>query len=193
MAPRNTRCRLSISHSSTCCNRGRSLWKKRFATLPIRMNSRCVCQAFSRRNRPSAWKASAKMKAPDRIMNSSRRSSSCEKETAAKRRKRHKNKIRQQINMPQKMPVVRQVHWVQLIPQAVAIAGVALMIQAFLPRLGFFRASFIAALAYLLFCRVMRSWLTRDHILGMKAYQAQHFDEAILHFDNSHQFFSAHR
>ena len=95
--------------------------------------------------------------------------------------------------MQQKMPVVRQLHWVQLIPQAVAIAAVALMIQAFLPRLGFFRASFIAALAYLIFCRVMRSWLTRDHILGMKAYQAQRFDEAILHFDNSYRFFSAHR
>src|SRR5438552_17429496 len=95
--------------------------------------------------------------------------------------------------MQQKMPVVRQVHWVQLIPQAVAIGAVALLIQVFLPRLGFFRASFIAALAYLVFCRVMRSWLTRDHILGMKAYQAQHFDEAILHFDNSYRFFSAHR
>src|SRR5207302_2659164 len=42
------------------------------------MNSRCECQAFSLRNRQSAWKASHKMKAPDRIRNSSRRSSSCE-------------------------------------------------------------------------------------------------------------------
>ena len=95
--------------------------------------------------------------------------------------------------MQQKMPVVRQLHWVQLIPQVLAIFAVALLIQDFFPRLGFFRASFIAALAYLICCRVMRSWLTRDHILGMKAYQAQHFDEAIVHFDNSYRFFSAHR
>ena len=95
--------------------------------------------------------------------------------------------------MQQKMPVVRQLHWVEVIPQVVAIAAVALLIQAFPPRIGFFRASFIAALAYLIFCRLMRTWLTRDHILGMKAYQAQHFDDAILHFDNCYRFFSGHR
>ena len=91
------------------------------------------------------------------------------------------------------MPVVRQVHWISLIPQLVAIAGLALLTYAIFPRVGFIRASFIAALGYLIFCRVMRSVLTRDHILGMRAYQAQHFDDAILHFDNSYRFFSAHR
>jgi hypothetical protein len=95
--------------------------------------------------------------------------------------------------MQQRMPVVRQVHWISLIPQLAAIVGLALLTYAIFPRVGFIRASFIAALGYLIFCRVMRSLLTRDHILGMRAYQAQHFDDAILHFDNSHRFFSAHR
>ncbi|PYS61407.1 MAG: hypothetical protein DMF76_11075 [Acidobacteria bacterium] len=95
--------------------------------------------------------------------------------------------------MQQKMPVVRQLHWISLIPQLVAIAALTLPIYAVIPPLGLFRASAIAALVYLIFCRLMRSWLTRDHILGMKAYHAQHFDEAILHFDNSYRFFSAHR
>jgi len=94
--------------------------------------------------------------------------------------------------MQQKMPVVRQLHWISLIPQLVAIAALTLPIYAVIPPLGLFRASAIAALVYLIFCRLMRSWLTRDHILGMKAYHAQHFDEAILHFENSYGFFSAH-
>src|SRR5438552_5900793 len=95
--------------------------------------------------------------------------------------------------MQQKMPLVRQPHWISLIPQLVAIAALTLPIYAVIPPLGLFRASALAALVYLIFCRLMRSWLTRDHILGMKAYHAQHFDEAILHFDNSYRFFSAHR
>jgi hypothetical protein len=63
--------------------------------------------------------------------------------------------------MPQKMPVVRQLHWISLIPQLVAIAALTLPIYVVIPRLGFFRASAIAALAYLIFCRLMRSWYER--------------------------------
>lgn len=96
-------------------------------------------------------------------------------------------------DMQQRMPVVRQVHRISLIPQLAGIVGLALLIYAIFPRLGFIRASLIAALGYLIFCRVMRSLLMRDHILGMRAFQAQHLDDAILHFDNSYRFFSAHR
>ena len=95
--------------------------------------------------------------------------------------------------MQQRMPVVRQVHRISLIPQLAAIVGLALLTYAIFPGLGFIGASIIAALGYAVFCRVMRSLLTRDQALGMKAYQAQHFDDAILHFDNSYRFFSAHR
>src|SRR5947209_3887716 len=50
----------------------RSLWKKQSATLPTRMNSRCACPASSQRNRQSAWKALARMEAPNHITNLSR-------------------------------------------------------------------------------------------------------------------------
>jgi tetratricopeptide (TPR) repeat protein len=95
--------------------------------------------------------------------------------------------------MQERLPVVRQVHWISLIPQVAAIVGLTLLTYGVFPRLGFFRASFIAALGYLIFNRLMRSLLTRDHILGMRAYHAQQFDDAILHFDNSYRFFSTHR
>ena len=46
--------------------------------------------------------------------------------------------------MQQKMPVVRQLHWISLIPQLVAIAALTLPIYAVIPPLGLFRASAIA-------------------------------------------------
>src|ERR1700730_12691180 len=95
--------------------------------------------------------------------------------------------------MQQRMPIVRQVHWTSLIPQLGAIVGLALLAYAFFPKLGFIRANLVAALEYLIFCRLMRLLLTRDHIAGMSAYQARHFDEAIVHFNDSYRFFSAHR
>ncbi len=79
-----------------------------------------------------------------------------------------------------------------MIPQLAAIVGLALITYALFPGLGFIRANLVAALEYLIFCRLMRLMLTRDHIAGMRAYQAQHFDDAILHFDNSYRFFSEH-
>lgn len=51
----------------------------------------------------------------------------------------------------------------------------------------------IAALVYLIFCRIMRAKLTRDHSSGLRAYRAQKFQEAISYFKASYQFFSRHR
>jgi hypothetical protein len=103
--------------------------------------------------------------------------------------------------MPQKMPVIRQIHWPGLIPQFIMIAAFAMAIHFFWPRtawdksvfLSWDRAFFCAALAYLIMCRVLRAVFTRHHIAGMRAYHACRFEEAISHFQASYQFFSAHR
>jgi tetratricopeptide (TPR) repeat protein len=95
--------------------------------------------------------------------------------------------------MTQRLPVVRQFYWMGLVPQFGAMAILAVVAHAAFRNLGVQLDIFIAALAYLVFCRVMRAKFTQDHRSGMKAYQAKRFREAISNFEASYRFFSAHR
>jgi tetratricopeptide (TPR) repeat protein len=91
------------------------------------------------------------------------------------------------------MPTVRQLHWPGLIPQAAAIGLIAVTLHLCFPTLLLRQDLLIAAGAYLIVCRILRATLTRDHILGMRAYRASRFKEAISHYEASYQFFSTHR
>jgi hypothetical protein len=97
------------------------------------------------------------------------------------------------FSMTQRMPVVRQLQWMGLIPQFVAIAMLAVVVHVAFPNLRVPFYIFIAALIYLVFCRFMRARFVRDHKNGMRAYHAQKFREAISHYEASYRFFSAHR
>jgi tetratricopeptide (TPR) repeat protein len=55
------------------------------------------------------------------------------------------------------------------------------------------QAIFVGAIVYLIWCRLMRWFLVRDHSEGMRAYRAGRFQDAISHFDASYRFFSTHR
>ncbi len=91
------------------------------------------------------------------------------------------------------MPVVRQIYWPGLIPQFLAIAALCASLWLLLPAPARGQAIWLGALAYLVFCRLMRWWLVRDHAQGIRAYRGGRFHDAIAHFDASHRFFSAHR
>jgi hypothetical protein len=97
------------------------------------------------------------------------------------------------FSMTQRMPVVRQLQWLGLITQLVAITLVAFVVRVAFPSPGIPVDIFIAALVYLIFCRIMRARFARDHKSGMRAYHALKFYEAIAHFDASYRFFSRHR
>src|SRR5450631_2641640 len=94
--------------------------------------------------------------------------------------------------MVQKMPVVRQTNPIAYILQIVAMAILAFVIHLIFPQLKIPRCIFLAALAYLIFCNIMRFIFTRDHIAGMKAYRAKQFENAISHFEASRRFFLTH-
>jgi tetratricopeptide (TPR) repeat protein len=91
------------------------------------------------------------------------------------------------------MPVVRQLYWPALLPQALGIAMFTGVAWVLLPPAHRAQAIFAGVFAYLLFCNLMRRLFVHDHALGMRAYRAGRFDEAIAHFDASHRYFSAHR
>jgi tetratricopeptide (TPR) repeat protein len=95
--------------------------------------------------------------------------------------------------MIQSMPVVRQTNPIAFISQIAAMAILAFGIHLIFPRFEIVRCVFLAAFMYLIFCRIMRSIFTRDHIAGMKAYRAKQFENAISHFEASRRFFITHK
>jgi tetratricopeptide (TPR) repeat protein len=95
--------------------------------------------------------------------------------------------------MTQPMPVVRQVYWPALVLQLAAMATLTLVVHCCFGRWDAPRCALIAGLAYLAFCRALRTLLARDHAQGMSAYRSGRFEDAIRHFAASHAFFSKHR
>jgi tetratricopeptide (TPR) repeat protein len=95
--------------------------------------------------------------------------------------------------MSQPKPVIRQLYWPGLIPQLLAVAVLSVATWLVLPATDLGLAIFVGAIVYLIFCRLMRWSLVRDHTQGMRAYQAGRFQDAIFHFEASHRFFSDHR
>jgi len=94
---------------------------------------------------------------------------------------------------PQPLPVIRQMYWPALIPQAIAIGVLAFTLRICLRTLDPLAAVLVASLAYVIVCRVVRASLARDHVRGMKALRAGRFDEAIPHFESSYTFWCSHR
>lgn len=95
--------------------------------------------------------------------------------------------------MSQRMPTVRQMNWIGIIPQILAIGLFTFIAHSTIPELAWDHSLFYSAFAYFLLCRLMRGFFARDYIAGLKAYRAQQFETAIDHFKASHDFFTAHR
>ena len=95
--------------------------------------------------------------------------------------------------MPQRLPTVRQMNWIGIVPQILAMALFAVIAHSTIPGLAWDHSIFYSAFAYLIICRVMRGLVARDYVAGLKAYRAQQFETAISHFNASHDFFTAHR
>jgi tetratricopeptide (TPR) repeat protein len=104
-------------------------------------------------------------------------------------------------DMPQKMPVVRQMNVAALFPQWIAIASIAVGVYFCAPALPFLPVELpfivpsvlFASLVYFIYCRIIRLIICRDHVRGMMAYKDCRFQEAISHFEASHKFFDKHR
>ncbi len=94
--------------------------------------------------------------------------------------------------MSQPMPVIRQLYWPELVPQFVAIVALCAIAWFVMPTADRWLTIFAGAFTYLLFCRLMRWLLVREHTLGMRAYRDGRFRDAIHHFDANHRFFSDH-
>lgn len=88
--------------------------------------------------------------------------------------------------MSSKTPIVRQIAWISLIPQ-LTLMGLLMMcfylLQSSNPIL-------YGALTYMAISFVLRTFISKDHMEGVRLVKAQKFSEAIPFFERSYHFFS---
>jgi tetratricopeptide (TPR) repeat protein len=94
--------------------------------------------------------------------------------------------------MRQKMPVIRQIAWNAVAVQVVVTILLAAAIRFAFAVKDFMFCIFLGALTYLIYSRIARAFFAREHIAGIRDYQAQRFGDALAHFEASYDFFSRH-
>lgn len=90
--------------------------------------------------------------------------------------------------MASKVPIIRQVGWLSIIPQSIILA---LLVLVFVMLLGA-DAVLPAVLTYLALSFVLRFGIPRAHRRGIKLMRKGMFREAIPYFEESYSFFSRH-
>lgn len=87
--------------------------------------------------------------------------------------------------MSSKAPTVRQFAWISIIPQLL-IMGLIMLIWY-----QFNKADFVlyGAITYLIISQLLRRLIAREHRKGMAKVKMEDYENAILHFKNSYEFF----
>ena len=88
--------------------------------------------------------------------------------------------------MASKIPVVRQVAWVSLVPQLLLLGLLIFIFEL----LEIKNASLLGASIYLILSFSLRFIVAKDHRKGMRLIRQQKFEEAIPFFDASVEFFN---
>ena len=91
--------------------------------------------------------------------------------------------------MTRRSPVIRELSWPMVVPQALAL-GLSIGIAYWFARDS--SALMWGAIAYLLYSYGSRYLVLRDHTAGIKATQAGDHARAIRHFQASYRFFSTY-
>ena len=90
--------------------------------------------------------------------------------------------------MNSKIPVVRQINWISIIPQLV-ILGIIFIIWKLINIGDPFLSTLVT---YLIISISVRFLIPRDHRNGMLLVKQEKFSEAIVYFEKSYDFFSRH-
>ncbi|WP_269241858.1 tetratricopeptide repeat protein [Flavobacterium limnophilum] len=88
--------------------------------------------------------------------------------------------------MASKIPVIKQVAWISLIPQ---IAFILILISIY-NQFGFKDAGLYGALTYLILSMGLRYFIPKNHREGMKLTKNNQFEKAIAEYEKSYQFFT---
>ena len=87
--------------------------------------------------------------------------------------------------MSSKIPTVRQIAWISIVPQLIVMGFIMLVWYQFE------KSNFIlyGAITYLIISQVLRRTISKEHRKGMVKIKQEKFDEAISNFERSYEFF----
>lgn len=91
--------------------------------------------------------------------------------------------------MAQKIPTVKMVAWESIIPQAIIFIGIFLILKT----AGVKQPVIYGGFIYLGFSQSLRRIISRYHILGVSLIRQTKYNEAIVQFNNSYNYFNKHR
>ena len=92
------------------------------------------------------------------------------------------------MNMSGKMPVIKQIGWLSIIPQLLFMG----LLIFFYFLLGIKEYFLFGVFTYIIISFTLRNTITIEHRKGIKNYHKQNYNDAILNFQNSLDFFKKH-
>jgi tetratricopeptide (TPR) repeat protein len=95
--------------------------------------------------------------------------------------------------MSSKTPVVKQISWLQVIPQLVVMIALIIIVHAALRPAELSLSFMLGAAIYLVYSIGSRRIITSAHRNGMRLVKQGKFQEAIPHFERSYQLFARHK
>ncbi len=90
--------------------------------------------------------------------------------------------------MSSKIPTVRQINWISIIPHLIIMGVIILICYQFKPE----KAFLFGAIIYLAISLSLRNLIPRDHRNGIKKNNEEKFQDAISDFEKSYNFFKKH-
>lgn len=87
--------------------------------------------------------------------------------------------------MSSKVPIVRQIAWISIVPQLL-VMGLIMLIWYQFNKSYFF---LFGAITYLMISQLLRRIIAREHRKGMVKVKLEDYERAIPHFKNSYEFF----
>lgn len=87
--------------------------------------------------------------------------------------------------MSSKVPIIRQISWISIVPQLIVIGLILLLWYQFE------KTNYIlyGAITYLLLSQVLKRMISKEHRKGMANIKNEDFKNAIVHFEYSYNFF----
>lgn len=87
--------------------------------------------------------------------------------------------------MASKVPIVRQIAWLSMIPQLILLGSLIWLAKIS----GFNNHTLIGALLYFAIFYILRFQIPKHHRKGISLYRKKSFSKAIPHFQKSYEFF----
>jgi hypothetical protein len=91
--------------------------------------------------------------------------------------------------MGSKMPMVKQIGWLSVIPQIIVFSLIIFIYYLF----GVYNFLLFGSITYLFISFSLRNLIAKDHRKGIRCLRSRKYDEAIINFQKSYEYFTKNK